>query len=126
VQPNHNSKKIQVTILNSIGANSFGQILGVLYQILALPLYIHAWGVPLYGQWLLLSTIPGYLAMSDIGLVSAAANDMTILASKNQHHQALKVFQSIWAVILAISILVLIVVLLLTICFYYYYYYYYY
>jgi O-antigen/teichoic acid export membrane protein len=79
----------------------------VFYQILAVPLYINTWGVSLYGQWLLLSTIPGYLAISDIGFVSAAANDMTLLASKNQHHQALKVFQSIWAMILSISILVL-------------------
>ena len=100
MQPDHNSKKLQATILNSIGANSLGQVLGALYQILAVPLYINAWGVSLYGQWLLLSTIPGYLAMSDIGFVSAAANDMTILASKNQQHQALKVFQSIWALIL--------------------------
>jgi len=115
VQSDHKSKKIYLAILNSIGANSFGQILGILYQILSLPLYIHAWGVPLYGQWLILSTIPGYLAMSDIGLVSAAANDMTILTSKNQHRQALKIFQSIWAVILVISILVLMVVIVLII-----------
>jgi O-antigen/teichoic acid export membrane protein len=113
VQSDHNSKKLQSTILNSIGANSFGQVLGAMYQILAVPLYINAWGVSLYGEWLLLSTIPGYLAMSDIGFVSAAANDMTILASKNQHHQALKVFQSIWAMILAISGVVLIGVLVL-------------
>jgi hypothetical protein len=110
VQPDHNSKNIRATILNSIGANSFGQILGVFYQILAVPLYINTWGVSLYGQWLLLSTIPGYLAISDIGFVSAAANDMTILTSKNQHYQALKVFQSIQAMILSISILVLIAI----------------
>ena len=113
MQPDHNSKKLQATILNSIGANSLGQVLGALYQILAVPLYINAWGVSLYGQWLLLSTIPGYLAMSDIGFVSAAANDMTILASKNQQHQALKVFQSIWALILTLSILAFLVIVAL-------------
>ncbi len=107
MQPHHNSKNIQATILNSIGANSFGQILGLFYQILAVPLYINTWGISLYGQWLLLSTIPGYLAIGDIGFVSAAANDMTILTAKNQHYQALKVFQSIQAMILSISILVL-------------------
>ena len=113
MQPDHNSKKLQATILSSIGANSFGQILGTLYQILVVPLSINAWGISLYGQWLILSTIPGYLALSDIGFVSAAANDMSILASKNHHQQALKVFQSIWAMILIISILVLVVVVAL-------------
>ena len=113
MEPNHNSKKLQVTILNSIGANSFGQVLGALYQILAVPMYINAWGVSLYGQWLLLSTIPAYLAISDIGFVSAAANDMASLASKNQQQQALRVFQSIWALILVISTLVLMAVVAL-------------
>lgn len=114
MQPNHNSKKLKTTILNSIGANSFGQVIGSLYQVLAVPLCINAWGISLYGEWLLLSTIPGYLAISDIGFVSAAANEMTILASKNEKQQALKVFQSIWAMILAISILILIVLVALT------------
>lgn len=113
MEPNHNSNKLQASILNSIGANSFGQVLGLIYQILAVPLYINAWGISLYGQWLILNTIPGYLALSDFGFVSAAANDMSILTSKNQHQQALKVFQSIWAIILIISILVLIVVVAL-------------
>ena len=110
MQPNYYSKKIQATILNSIGANSFGQILGALYQVLSVPLYINAWNIPLYGQWLLLSTIPGYLAMCDIGLVSAAANEMTILVAKNRHQEALRVFQSIGAIIIFVSFLILLAV----------------
>jgi hypothetical protein len=41
----------------------------------------------------LIEYYPGYLAIGDISFVSAAANDMTALTSKNQYYQALKVFQ---------------------------------
>ncbi|MEQ1770195.1 MAG: hypothetical protein ABL879_10170 [Devosia sp.] len=55
----------------ALGANNVGT---VIVQLLTVPALIHAWQPGLYGEWLLLSTVLGYLAMSDLGLTSVAHN----------------------------------------------------
>ncbi|GAA5483679.1 hypothetical protein Hsar01_02913 [Haloferula sargassicola] len=44
-----------------------------LRQLLMVPILIHAWGVEYYGNWLVLSAIPSFMAMSNLGLGSSAA-----------------------------------------------------
>ena len=36
------------------------------------------WGVHLYGEWLLISTIPAYLLLTDLGFGNVAGSDMTM------------------------------------------------
>jgi O-antigen/teichoic acid export membrane protein len=95
-------------IYRSLAANAFGQAIGIGAQLLLTPLYFLAWGAPQYGEWLLLSTIPAYLVMADIGLGSAAANEMAILASANQHKAAQSTF---WGAVRVIHYAALIVLL---------------
>ena len=65
-------------LLRNLGANAYGQLITVVTQLVSVPLFLHYWGVTLYGEWLILSAVPAYLALSDIGFASSAANDMTI------------------------------------------------
>jgi len=88
---------------SGFGANAFGQVATVAIQVGSLPLFLHYWGVSLYGDWLVLSAIPAYFALSDIGFSSVAANDMTMLVSRGDRTQAQQVFQSIWLLISGIS-----------------------
>jgi O-antigen/teichoic acid export membrane protein len=79
---------VRKRIYRALAANAFGQAIGIGAQLLLTPLYFLAWGAPQYGEWLLLSTIPAYLVMADIGLGSAAANEMAILAGANSYKAA--------------------------------------
>ena len=72
-------------------ANIFGQIVTVIIQLISIPLLLAYWGVNLYGEWLLLSAIPVYLSMSDLGFGSVAANQMTMLMAKGDKKSALEV-----------------------------------
>ncbi len=98
--------QIKEKLLRNLGANAYGQLITVAIQLVSVPLYLHYWGVALYGEWLILSAIPAYLALSDIGFASVAANDMTMRAAKGDKHGALEVYQSIWVFISGVSILV--------------------
>lgn len=85
---------IRKRLINGIGANGFGQAINILVQLFSVPLYVGTWGIPLYGEWLLLSTLPAYLAMSDIGFASVAGNQMTMQVASGAHRRALATFQS--------------------------------
>lgn len=93
-------------LLRNLGANAYGQLITIAIQLVSVPLYLHYWGVALYGEWLILSAIPAYLALSDIGFASVAANDMTMRVANGDRRGALEVYQSIWLFISGVSVLV--------------------
>jgi O-antigen/teichoic acid export membrane protein len=79
------------------GASAVGQALAVITQIVLVPIFLHAWGVERYGDWLLLSTVPAYLATSDLGFLSASSNRMASLRAAGRDAQAVKAFHLAWA-----------------------------
>lgn len=81
-------------VLAGMGANSFGMALTVGIQLVSLPVFLHYWNMSTYGVWLMLSAIPAYLSMADVGMVSAAGNKMTIAMARGDLTEANKVFQS--------------------------------
>lgn len=106
-----NRMRIRSRLLRGIAANGLGQIMGALIQIISVPVFIGFWGVELYGEWLILSALPAYLVMSDVGFASVTANDMTMRVSQGSRQAALSVFQSTWLLLTGISIVVIVVVL---------------
>jgi len=101
-------KSIRKRLLHGFGANSFGQFANILIQIISVPLFIKFWGVKLYGEWLILSTIPAYLAMSDMGFSSVAANEMTMKVAESNKNKALETFQSVWIFISSVCLLLIV------------------
>ena len=94
-------------LIKGLGAQGYGQAVNILIQVVTVPLLIHAWGVTLYGEWLILSAIPVYLAMSDVGFTTAAQNDMTIAVGKGDRDAVFETFQSTWLLVLAVSLAVI-------------------
>ena len=93
-------------LIRGLGAQGYGQAVNILIQVATVPLLIHAWGVTLYGEWLILSAIPVYLAVSDVGFTTAAQNDMTIAVGKGDRGAVFETFQSTWILVLAVSLAV--------------------
>jgi O-antigen/teichoic acid export membrane protein len=96
---------VKSRVIRSLYATGFAQVVTVFVQLAGVPLFLHYWGVEEYGQWLVLSAIPTYLAMSDFGFASAAANDMTMSVAKGRRDAAVKTFHSTLAVILLAGVL---------------------
>ena len=48
------------------------------------PTLIWAWGATLYGEWLILYTIPGYLTLSDFGIIATANNRIDAQCARGQ------------------------------------------
>lgn len=81
-------------IAASTGANMYAQATTIGIQLLSLPLFLSRWGLETYGQWLIISAIPAYISMADVGMVSAAGNRMTMLVGNKDQAGASAVFQS--------------------------------
>jgi O-antigen/teichoic acid export membrane protein len=98
-------------ILAGMGANSFGMAITIGIQLISLPLFLHYWDTANYGTWIMLSAIPAYLSMADVGMVTAAGNKMTMSMGKGDVVEANRVFQSAQAFMVVVCVgLALIVV----------------
>ncbi len=85
------------------GVNIFSRGVGTLIQLLSVPIFLRHWGTDLYGEWLVLNSIPNNFALSDIGFGSTAGNEMSMLMAVGKQAEALEVFQSVLALTTAIS-----------------------
>ena len=98
---------------NGFGAHIYGQAIVVLIQLVGVPVLLHYWGAQLYGEWLILSAIPTYLSMTDLGFSQSAANDMTQRVARGDAEGALGVFQSLGVLVFGVAILGMMILLAL-------------
>ncbi|WP_448041507.1 lipopolysaccharide biosynthesis protein [Bradyrhizobium liaoningense] len=61
------------------------------------PGLIMAWGATNYGIWLMLTSIPVYLALSDLGFSTAATNAMAMAFAKGERERVKETFHSLIA-----------------------------
>lgn len=97
---------IRSRLLANAGATTLGKALPSAIQIVSVPVLLQHWGASLYGEWLLLSAVPAYFAISDIGFGNVAGNEMTMLVAAGDRDEALEVFQSVSLFVTSTSILI--------------------
>jgi O-antigen/teichoic acid export membrane protein len=91
-------------------SNWISKLASTIIQLIQVPVFLHFWAVPVYGEWMILNSIPSYLSFSNIGFGSVAGNEMTMLVAREDREGALRVFQSCWwfiAIICVASIVLL-------------------
>ncbi|WP_353064837.1 lipopolysaccharide biosynthesis protein [Tunturibacter psychrotolerans] len=76
--------------------NWIGKLSSTVIQFVQIPVFLHFWSVPLYGEWMIVNSIPAYLSFSNVGFGSVAGNEMTMLVARDDRAAALRVFQSCW------------------------------
>lgn len=57
------------------------------YQFLSVPVFLHYWGVALYGEWIALNVLVAYFQVADLGLNTATANSLTFCWQKKDQHR---------------------------------------
>ncbi len=100
------SQSVTSRIVKGVGASAFGQFVNIVIQVAGLPILIGLWGKEKYGEWLLLSSAAQLLAMSDVGLFHAAANDMAMRIGKGDREDALCTLHSTWLALTGMSLVI--------------------
>jgi O-antigen/teichoic acid export membrane protein len=91
-------------------SNSAGRLFSTLIQLVQVPVFLHYWSVPLYGEWMIINSLPAYLSFSNLGFGSVAGNEMTMLVARDDRTSALRIFQSCWwliSIICTVAIILL-------------------
>jgi O-antigen/teichoic acid export membrane protein len=86
-------------VVAGLGANAFGQGTTIAIQVLSLPLFLQRWDLGTYGTWLMLSAIPSYLSMADVGMVTVAGNEMTMAMGRGDPARANRIFRGVLAIV---------------------------
>jgi O-antigen/teichoic acid export membrane protein len=89
-------------IVAALGAGAFGQAVNVGIQLLSLPAFLAVWTPAEYGVWLMLSALTAYIAMADVGLVTAVGTEMTMATGRGDRAGANRLFQSALAFMLLV------------------------
>lgn len=71
------SGSLRARLIKGVGANFAGQLINLVSRLALPPLFLHAWGVDIYGEWLLLSSFVAYLSLSDMGGQLYVVNRLT-------------------------------------------------
>ena len=106
-------KLLKTNIFKNITSLSFNQGIQVLIQILFVPIYLTFWDLNTYSEWILISTIPALLSISQLGLTSYGSNLIVILTKQNKLNKAnftlqnIIYFTSLFVLIVASIILIL-------------------
>jgi O-antigen/teichoic acid export membrane protein len=89
-----------------MGATALQPFVTGAIQLGTVPLLLHAWGAAKYGDWLILSAIPSYLSLTDLGFGDASASDMTMRVAAGDRKGAIETFQSSWVLLSVVSLFV--------------------
>src|SRR5580658_3360844 len=92
-------------MLHGTGAGMIAIGLGVVSNLLLLPLYLHRWSVAVYGEWMALYSVVNYLGALDFGISTAAVNAATIAYARKDWETFKRIQGTAWAACVWISIL---------------------
>jgi O-antigen/teichoic acid export membrane protein len=76
-------------------AQVYSQGATVLLQLVTTPLLIAIWGASQYGAWLIISALPAYLVLLDLGFSQTAANDMSMKMAHDDRFGARRTYESL-------------------------------
>ena len=86
------------------GGHTFAQAVTFTVQLGGVPLFLYAWGAPLYGEWLVLTALPPWLVCSGLGLTNANINEVAMRSAEGDLHEALRAFQTTWVAVTTLSL----------------------
>jgi len=101
---------VRQRLLRGLGATALGPVVTMFVQVVSVPVFLHFWGTRLYGEWLILSALPAYLALSDLGFGTVAGNHMTMRVAAGDRPGALVSFQSTWVLVTSLSMLFAVII----------------
>src|ERR1700688_513073 len=97
---------VRSRLFRGASATALTPIVTAVIQLAAVPCFLHFWGAAKYGDWLILSAIPSYLTLSDLGFGDASGSDMTMRVAAGDRQGAIETYHSSWALLSLVSLLV--------------------
>lgn len=91
-------------LMVGLAVNWMAKLSTSLIQFAQVSVLTHFWSLAVYGNWLIVTSIPTFLSFSNIGFGSVAGNEMTMAEARGDRETTLRVFQSCWWLIVLIML----------------------
>jgi O-antigen/teichoic acid export membrane protein len=91
-------------ILSGTMANMAGIVMNAVLQVVTVPVLLSAWGAEAFGLWVMLTTIPTYFALTDLGFLQATTSEMAMRFARQEKAGAARVFFSSSALIMLVCL----------------------
>jgi O-antigen/teichoic acid export membrane protein len=86
-----------------IGANAIGKVWVAIIQLVSIPVLAGAWGAERFGLWLMIMTVPTYIALTSTGFNAVAGVDIARSHVQGRIEDCKRTYQSVWILISAIT-----------------------
>ncbi|MFT6262611.1 MAG: O-antigen/teichoic acid export membrane protein [Dasania sp.] len=93
-----------------LGVQFLGTLITFIDRYGSVPILTYYWGLPLFGEWLLMRIVPTYLSMFEAGFPSAAGNKIVELMAKDKTQEAANLYAVTARIIGFISIFIIVAV----------------
>ena len=87
-----------------LGGHAFAYAVGFAIQVAGVPVYLHFWGIALYGEWLVAMALQSWFLMVDLGYSATAVNETAMRAAHGDVAGARAAFQSAWVLVTSVSL----------------------
>ena len=91
-------------------ASVLAQLVGIVDNLILIPLFLASWGPRLYGEWLCLFAAVAYVALADMGFSSYVVNRLNQAWARSERRAYLETLHSALAFSLLVSLAVLAVI----------------
>jgi O-antigen/teichoic acid export membrane protein len=90
-------------VVLGIGANAIGKAWVAIIQLVSIPVLAEAWGAERFGLWLMIMTVPTYIALTSTGFNAVAGVDIARSHLQGRIADCQRTYQSVWVLISAIT-----------------------
>jgi O-antigen/teichoic acid export membrane protein len=94
-------------LLLGVAAMIYSRAVVSLVQLVLVPTLALSWGLPLYGQWLMLTTIPMFLGASDLGFSTTATMRLVAEVARGEFGEAQCTYRAARRMVMILSGIVL-------------------
>ncbi len=84
--------RLRDRLARGVAANVYSQLVTIVLHLASLPALIAFWGVDRLGEWMVLTAIPAYLTIADLGFSQAGASAMSMKVAAGDKCGASHVF----------------------------------
>jgi len=104
---------VTTALIKNLFSGGLGKFSTVIIRLIQVPILISALGVKDYGVWLVLSSLPAWLTMANLGFGSVAANEITMLVAADNNKKANEIYSTTLMLVAIIACIGIIIVSLI-------------
>jgi O-antigen/teichoic acid export membrane protein len=98
------------TVRWALFANWYGLLVNATTQIAVVPFFLTAWSKEIYGDWMILFSLPAVLMLADFGIGSVTANHISMAMGRKDRQAARAALQSGFVLVMAIGLIALVAI----------------